>query len=314
MTTFSSTAIEGFQRRVQALTDNILEVVVAKPGVVRMAVLGLLCQGHVLLDDLPGVGKTLLAKALARSLDASFKRIQFTPDLLPSDITGSSIYDPSSQEFRFVPGPIFANIVLADEINRSSPRTQSALLEAMGEGQVTFDGVAHPLPRPFFVIATRNLAEMHGTFPLPQAQLDRFLLAFGIGYPSEEEEVEILERHERERSSPTSVLSAEEIVTMQDQLYQVEVSRPVKEYIARIVAETRSSDEIAIGVSPRGAVHLQRVAQGRAAMEGRSFATPDDVKSVAPAVLLHRLLPRSSQSGAAAASLDAVMDVVPIPL
>ena len=314
MTTFSSTAIEGFQRRVQALTDNILEVVVAKPGVVRMAVLGLLCQGHVLLDDLPGVGKTLLAKALARSLDASFKRIQFTPDLLPSDITGSSIYDPGSQEFRFVPGPIFANIVLADEINRSSPRTQSALLEAMGEGQVTFDGVAHPLPRPFFVIATRNLAEMHGTFPLPQAQLDRFLLAFGIGYPSEEEEVEILERHERERSSPTSVLSAEEIVTMQDQLYQVEVSRPVKEYIARIVAETRSSDEIAIGVSPRGAVHLQRVAQGRAAMEGRSFATPDDVKSVAPAVLLHRLLPRSSQSGAAAASLDAVMDVVPIPL
>ena len=314
MTTFSSTAIEGFQRRVQALTDNILEVVVAKPGVVRMAVLGLLCQGHVLLDDLPGVGKTLLAKALARSLDASFKRIQFTPDLLPSDITGSSIYDPSSQEFRFVPGPIFANIVLADEINRSSPRTQSALLEAMGEGQVTFDGVARPLPRPFFVIATRNLAEMHGTFPLPQAQLDRFLLAFGIGYPSEEEEVEILERHERERSSPTSVLSAEEIVTMQDQLYQVEVSRPVKEYIARIVAETRSSDEIAIGVSPRGAVHLQRVAQGRAAMEGRSFATPDDVKSVAPAVLLHRLLPRSSQSGAAAASLDAVMDVVPIPL
>ena len=314
MTTFSSTAIEGFQRRVQALTDNILEVVVAKPGVVRMAVLGLLCQGHVLLDDLPGVGKTLLAKALARSLDASFKRIQFTPDLLPSDITGSSIYDPSSQEFRFVPGPIFANIVLADEINRSSPRTQSALLEAMGEGQVTFDGVAHPLPRPFFVIATRNLAEMHGTFPLPQAQLDRFLLAFGIGYPSEEEEVEILERHERGRSSPTSVLSAEEIVTMQDQLYLVEVSRPVKEYIARIVAETRSSDEIAIGVSPRGAVHLQRVAQGRAAMEGRSFATPDDVKSVAPAVLLHRLLPRSSQSGAAAASLDAVMDAVPIPL
>ena len=314
MTAFSSTAIEEFQRRVQALTDNILEVVVAKPVVVRMAVLGLLCQGHVLLDDLPGVGKTLLAKALARSLDASFKRIQFTPDLLPSDITGSSIYDPGSQEFRFVPGPIFANIVLADEINRSSPRTQSALLEAMGEGQVTFDGVAHPLPRPFFVIATRNLAEMHGTFPLPQAQLDRFLLAFGIGYPSQEEEVEILERHERARSGPRPVLSAEEIVTMQDQLDQVEVSRPVKEYIARIVAETRASDEIAIGVSPRGAVHLQRVAQGRAAMEGRSFATPDDVKSVAPAVLLHRLLPRSSQSGAAAASLDAVMDVVPIPL
>ena len=314
MITSPETVSEEFQRRVQVVTDNILEVVVARPEVVRMAVLGLLCQGHVLLDDLPGVGKTLLAKALAQSLDASFKRIQFTPDLLPTDITGSSIYDPSSREFHFVPGPIFANVVLADEINRSSPRTQSALLEAMGEGQVTFDGVAHPLPRPFFVIATRNLAELHGTFPLPQAQLDRFLLAFGIGYPGQEEEVEILERHERGRSSPGPVLSAEEIVTMQDHLYRVEVARPVKEYIARIVAETRSSEEIAVGVSPRGAVFLQRVAQGRAAMEGRSFATPDDVKAMAPVVLRHRLLPRSSQPGAAAACLDAILDTVPIPL
>ena len=314
MTTSASTVSEVFQRRVQALTDNILAVVVASPDVIRMAVLGLLCQGHVLLDDLPGVGKTLLAKALAQSLDASFKRIQFTPDLLPTDITGSSIYDPGSREFHFVPGPIFANVVLADEINRSSPRTQSALLEAMGEGQVTFDGVAHPLPRPFFVIATRNLAEMHGTFPLPQAQLDRFLLAFGIGYPSQEQEVEILERHERGHSMPSPVVSAEEIVTMQDHVYQVEVSRPVKEYIARIVAETRTSEGIVVGVSPRGAVYLQRVAQGRAAMDGRSFATPDDVKAVAPVVLHHRLLPRSSEPGAAAASLDAILDAVPIPL
>ncbi len=171
---------QDFSRQVEAVVDNVRKVVVASPEVIRMAVLGLLCQGHVLLDDFPGVGKTLLSKALAHSLRASFKRIQFTPDLMPTDITGSSIYNPASGDFQFVAGPVFANFVLADEINRSSPRTQSALLEAMGEGQVTFDGVAHPLPRPFFVIATRNLAEMHGTFPLPHAQLDRFLLSFKI--------------------------------------------------------------------------------------------------------------------------------------
>ncbi|MFC2004024.1 AAA family ATPase [Chloroflexota bacterium] len=305
---------QEFTPRVQALVDNIRQVVVASPDVIKMSLLGLLCQGHVLLDDFPGVGKTLLAKELAQSLQASFKRIQFTTDLLPTDITGSSIYNPAAGEFKFVPGPIFANIVLADEINRSSPRTQSALLEAMGEGYVTFDGIAYPLPKPFFVIATRNLSETHGVFPLPQSQLDRFLLSFGIGYPKREEEVEILERHEHGELTIGPVLTASEISTMQEQIYLVEVVRPVKEYIANIVAETRASAEIAIGVSPRGAVFLQRAAQARAAMEGRNFTTPDDVKAVSPAVLRHRIVTRSPEPDSSAKCIEAILSTVPVPL
>ncbi len=305
---------QEFARRVQAVVNNIRQVVVASPDVIKMSLLGLLCQGHVLLDDFPGVGKTLLAKALAQSLQANFKRIQFTPDLLPTDITGSSIYNQTDGDFKFMPGPIFANIVLADEINRSSPRTQSALLEAMGEGCVTLDGITHPLPKPFFVIATRNVAETHGIFPLPQSQLDRFLLSFGIGYPEREEEVEILERHEHGKPSLSPVLTAKDISTMQDQIYRVEVARSVKEYIANIVAETRASAEIAIGVSPRGAVFLQRAAQTRAAMEGRDFATPDDVKVVSPSVLRHRILTRSSEPDSSAKYLEAILSTVPIPL
>ena len=305
---------QEFTRRVQVVVDNIRQVVVASPDVIKMSLLGLLCQGHILLDDFPGVGKTLLAKALAQSLQADFKRIQFTPDLLPTDITGSSIYNQTAGEFKFVPGPIFANIVLADEINRSSPRTQSALLESMGEGYVTFDGIAHPLPKPFFVIATRNIAETHGTFPLPQSQLDRFFLSFGIGYPKWEEEVEILERHEHGEVSISPVITASDISTMQDQVYLVEVARPVKEYIANIVSETRVSAEIAIGVSPRGAVFLQRAAQARAAMEGRDFATPDDVKVISPAVLQHRILTRSSEPDSPLKCIEAILSTVPVPL
>ncbi len=305
---------EHLQSKVQTLIDGIRQVIVADPEVIKMAVLGLLCQGHVLLDDYPGVGKTLLAKALAQSIHASFKRIQFTPDLLPTDITGSSIYDPDRRVFHFVPGPVFANIVLADEINRSSPRTQSALLEAMGEGQVSFAGVSHTLPRPFFVVATRNLAELHGTFPLPHAQLDRFLLSLSIGYPDQAAEVEILERHEHGQPVPSLVLTADDIVAMQDQVSLVGVARPVKEYIAKIVAETRASPDLVIGVSPRGTVLLQRVAQGWASMEGRDFVTPDDVKAVAPAVLNHRLLPHSSQPEAATQVLDGILAAVPVPL
>ena len=305
---------QEFTRRVEALVANIRQVVVANPDVIKLSVLGLLCQGHVLLDDLPGVGKTLLAKSLAQSIRADFKRIQFTPDLLPTDITGSSIYSQSNGDFKFIPGPIFANIVLADEINRSSPRTQAALLEAMGEGYVTFDGVTYPLPKPFFVIATRNLTETHGVFPLPQSELDRFLVSFGIGYPGPAEEVEILEKHEHGELQLSPVLTAEDISTMQSQVYQVEVARPVKEYIANIVAGTRASSNIAIGVSPRGAVALQRAAQARAAMTGRDFATPDDVKAVALPVLRHRIAARSSEPDAASKYLEDILSKVPVPL
>ncbi len=301
-------------RRVQAITDNIRQVVVARPEVIKMSLLGLLCQSHVLLDDFPGVGKTLLAKAIAQSLQASFKLIQFTPDLLPTDITGSSIYNPSTGEFKFVPGPVFANIVLADEINRSSPRTQSALLEAMGEGQVTFDGTVRPLPKPFFVIATRNISEAYGTFPLPQSQLDRFLLSFGIGYPGLEEEVEILERNEHGELSLSPVLTAEDISAMQEQVYLVEVARPVKEYIANIVSATRTNADISLGVSPRGAVFLQRAAQARAAMEGRDFVTPDDIKAVSPAVLSHRITTRSSEPDFPLKCIQTILSTVPVPL
>lgn len=305
---------QEFADRVQVVVDNVRRVVVVRPDIIKMSLLGLLCQGHVLLDDFPGVGKTLLAKALAQSMQVNFKRIQFTPDLLPTDITGSSIYDPTSSEFKFVPGPIFANIVLADEINRSSPRTQSALLEAMGEGTVTFDGTAHALPQPFFVIATRNLAEAHGTFPLPQSQLDRFLVSFGIGYPRWAEEIEILERHEHGQPSLGPVLTSSDILTMQEQVLTVKVARPVKEYIANIVAATRTSPEIAIGVSPRGTVFLQKAAQAKAAIEGRTFATPDDVKTVVPAVLQHRIVPRSAAHDSAAKCIEAVLNTVPVPV
>ena len=302
-----------FVERVEAVANNIRRLVVANSETIRLCLLALLSQGHVLLDDFPGVGKTLLAKALAQSLEANFKRIQFTPDLLPTDITGSSIYYPNEGCFKFVPGPIFANIVLADEINRSSPRTQSALLEAMGEGFVTFDGVAHQLPRPFFVIATRNLSETHGIFPLPQSQLDRFLLCFGIGYPDREQEVEILEKHEHDEPRLEPVLSAAHLTAMQAGISQVQVARPVKEYIASIVSETRTSREIVVGVSPRGAVFLQRASQTHAAMAGRTFVTPDDIKRVALPVLSHRIVPRSSASNAPAECLEAILNTVPVP-
>lgn len=305
---------QEFTRKIQAVIDNIGQAVVANPDVISLSLLGLLSRGHILLDDFPGVGKTLLAKSLAQSLHASFKRIQFTPDLLPTDITGSSIYNQTSNSFEFIPGPVFANIVLADEINRSSPRTQSALLEAMGEGYVSFDGVTHTLPDPFFVIATRNLAEAYGVFPLPQSQLDRFLLSFGIGYPEPEQEVEILEIYEHGNSVLEPVLTAEEISAMQTQVYQVKVSRPVKEYIVRIVAETRRTTSVSVGVSPRGAVSLQRAAQARAAMEGRDFSTPDDVKAVAVPVLRHRILTLSADPDSAAQYIEEVLSTVPVPL
>jgi MoxR-like ATPase len=287
---------------------------VAPPETVRIAVLGLLCQGHTLIDDFPGVGKTLLAKSLAGSIQATFKRIQFTPDLLPTDITGGEVYDQRLGSFHFIPGPIFGNVILADEINRATPRTQSALLEAMGEGQVTCDGVIRPLPELFFIIATQNQAEFEGTFSLPYAQLDRFMLSLRLGYPPVEGEVQILERNERGEPQVEPVATVEEMMELRRRVYQVEVSRPVMQYMARIVAETRNHPDILIGVSPRGTVALQRAAQGWAAMCDRSYVIPDDVKAVAEPVIRHRLVLRSSQRDGTSDLIRSILDSLPVPL
>ena len=314
---------------IHAIEEQVKKVVIGQDDLIRKILIGLIGRipysfkkgegemagsGHILLEGVPGLAKTLLVSAVASTFHAKFSRIQFTPDMLPADILGTRIFDARTAEFRIETGPIFANIVLADEINRSSPRTQSALLEAMGEAQVSFDGVAHPLPEPFFVMATRNLAEAYGTFPLPQAQLDRFLLSFRIGYPSVGDEVEILERHKQGQAPLSPVLSATDILALQEHIYGVDVSRPVREYIAGIVDESRKSPELVMGVSPRGAVLLQKAAQGWAAMEDRDFVTPDDVKAVAHAVLLHRLVPRSSDPGAGLQSLNTILGSVPVPL
>ena len=302
--------------KAEAVIRNVATVVVARERVIRLGVTSLLAGGHLLLNDLPGVGKTLMARSIARSIGATFKRIQFTPDLLPTDITGASIYDQSEREFHFVPGPLFAQVVLADEINRASSRTQSALLEAMGERQVTVDGETYPLGQPFWVVATQNQVDPYGTFPLPHAQLDRFLMSLQIGYPSDEEQVDILERSEHGDPVPSEVLSPEDICQLQDHVQQVEVARPVKEYISRILAATREHPDIVLGASPRGGVQLQRASQAWAALEGRSFVIPDDVKAVVTPVLDHRLIitPSSAADQTSADVVDSVLQEVPVPV
>ncbi|MBI4305409.1 MAG: MoxR family ATPase [Chloroflexi bacterium] len=274
----------------ERLEKNIASVVVTQGRTVRLAVLGLLAEGHVLVEDVPGVGKTLLAKTLAQSIDCTFKRIQFTPDLLPSDVTGTSIYDMRSLTFDFLPGPIFASIVLADEINRTGPRTQAALLEAMAERQVSVEGTVRHLPAPFMVIATQNLAESHGTFPLPDSQLDRFLVSMRMGLPARDAEVEILGRSQMGMPSARPVVTGARICEMQGTVRRIEVALPLKQYIVDLVAATRSAPGVAHGVSPRGGAALQRAAQAWAAMEGRSFVSPEDVRAVAPNVMAHRLI------------------------
>jgi MoxR-like ATPase len=303
-----------FQDRFSALSDNVSRVVVTSNRPLRFALLGLFGQGHILLEDLPGVGKTLLAKTIARSISGRFTRIQFTPDLLPTDITGTSIFDMRSSQFGFVPGPIFANIVLADELNRTGPRTQSALLESMGEHQVTVDGAPRALPRPFMVIATQNLAESYGTFHLPNSQMDRFLVSASIGLPTPDQEMEILRRSERGSIEVEPVLSPDEVVDMQEIVRQVRVAAPVKEYIVRLVGATRQLPSVAVGVSPRGAVALLRASQTWAAFEGRSFVVPEDVKEVAPEVLAHRLIQEGANSLAPKELVRDLLDSVPVPV
>lgn len=306
----------------QAIQDNIARVIKGKAHVIEMAVVCLLARGHLLLEDVPGVGKTTLAHSLARSLDCSFKRIQFTSDLLPSDIVGVSIFNRQQQAFEFVPGPIFANIVLADEINRTTPKTQSSLLEAMSEAQISVDNQTHPLKQPFMVIATQNPAEYHGTFPLPESQLDRFLMRLRIGYPSIEEERKVLNRpyalHPADILAP--VLSTQDVLELQRRIEQVHMDDSVSEYLLAIVHATRQSELLSLGVSTRGALALNNTAKALALVRGRDFCLPDDVKELAPIVLSHRVMLSRAQGmriqsfeQAERIILD-IVDTIPVPV
>ena len=303
-----------FEEQFESLVANIRRVVVASDSTIRFSLLALFSGGHVLVEDLPGVGKTLLAKTMARSIGAKFTRIQFTPDLLPTDITGTSIFDLAANRFEFVPGPIFANVVLADELNRAGPRTQSALLEAMGEQQVTADGTLYSLPLPFLVIATQNIAESHGTFPLPYSQLDRFSISMRLGFPNRRQEMDILNRSEQGMPEVDPVLTPETVVDMQAMIRTVKVALPVKEYMLNILEGSRKHPAISIGASPRGGTFLQRAAQAWAAFSGRSFVVPEDVKDLSVQVLAHRVIMRSGEQMASADAIGEVVDTVPVPV
>ena len=295
------------------IRENISKVIIGKDDVIDKAVIALFCRGHVLLEDIPGTGKTSLAKALAMSVDCSFSRIQFTPDLLPADVTGINFYDRKSDEFRFRKGAVFTNILLADEINRATPRTQSALLECMEERQVTADGSCYPLESPFMVVATQNPIEIQGTFPLPEAQLDRFLMQLEMGYPSFENELDILKSYAN--SSPAAALSAvataDEIIAAQNEVFAVTVNGAVREYILNIITATRNNQKLRLGVSPRGSLALMRAAQGHAACDGRSYVLPDDVKAMASDVLSHRVIRKASGFGSShAASAEIINEIL----
>jgi len=283
------TSVQEFSNR---LIANIEQVIVGKRPTVDLAVISLLCQGHLLIEDVPGVGKTMLARSLARSLGISFSRIQFTPDMLPSDVTGVSIYNQVTHEFEFRPGPILAQIVLADEINRATPKTQAALLEAMEERQITVDGVTHPLPRPFMVQATQNPIEYEGTFPLPEAQVDRFIMRIRLGYPSLEDEINVIERQQYRHPIETldKVVTVEELLAMQDAVKSIYIAPSLKRYIVELTHQTRQHNEVYLGASPRGSLALYRTAQAQAALLGRDYILPDDIKALAIPTLAHRVI------------------------
>jgi len=303
---------------IATIVENASRVVVGKKRVLELMTVALLAGGHVLLEDVPGLGKTVMAKALARSMGGSFRRIQFTPDLLPSDVTGFSVYNQKTGDFVFHPGPVMANVLLADEINRTIPRTQASLLESMGEFQVTVDGRTLALPKPFFVIATQNPIEMDGTFPLPEAQLDRFLMKIDLGYPPKDEELAILERFLT--TDPLELLEAvttpERIVELQALRSAIIVSLPVREYIADLVGATRVHPKVRYGASPRGSLGLMKSAQALALLRGRNFVIPDDVKELAPPVLTHRIILRHEERAKGASSAAVMAEIlarVPVP-
>jgi MoxR-like ATPase len=316
-------AIESSAKdKIFALREAIGETIKGKQQTIELAIVTLLAEGHLLIEDVPGVGKTTLGHALARSLACEFHRIQFTSDLLPSDVLGVSVYSPRLNEFEFKPGPIFANIVLADEINRTTPKTQSALLEAMNESQVTIENTTYPLPRPFMVLATQNPIEHHGTYPLPESQLDRFLMRIEVGYPDAAAEKEILKRftNNKRQSMTEAVLTPSEVIFLQDESRKIHIDEPIIDYMIKIVNRTREHPEVELGVSPRGTAALFRAAQSLAMLEGRSYIIPDDVKKLVHPVFEHRLvMGRGSSRTRAHAVADAksllteILSQIPVP-
>ena len=311
-------SIQDLASAVQRVVGNVEKVIVGKGESVAFSLIAVICHGHVLIEDVPGVGKTVLTKAIARSIGCTFKRIQFTPDLLPSDVTGTSIYNQKTGNFEFRAGPIMAQIVLADEINRATPKTQSALLEAMEESQITVDGVSYRLPEPFMVMATQNPIEYEGTFPLPEAQLDRFMMNISIGYPKASDEMNILDSHQHHHplDDLAQIMLAEELVSIQQQVRNVYVEPSIREYIVTIAHATRSHPNIYLGASPRGSLALFRGAQALAAMRGRGYVIPDDVKLLAKPTLAHRIIVTPAarvRSITSTAILEEILQNVPVP-
>src|ERR687886_1379369 len=308
--------------RVQLIADrlcrNVARVIVGKPEVIELATVALLCEGHLLVEDVPGIGKTTLARALAQSIGGTFRRLQCTPDLLPSDVTGVSVFDQRTAEFVFRPGPIFGHVLLADEINRATPRTQSAVLEAMQEAQVSVDGITRPLPRPFVVLATQNPVELEGTFPLPEAQLDRFLMRLSLGYPSEDDEEALVARGFAASTEVLgAVVSADEVLGAIGEAGRVRLHDDVRRYLVQVTRATRADADVRLGASPRATLALQRASQAWAAIQGREFVIPDDIKSLAVPVLAHRLIPslEARLRGREATNIvQGILDTLPVPV
>lgn len=302
----------------ERIAQSVGQVIIGKRNEIRLAVLGLLCKGHILIEDIPGVGKTMMARSLSKAIGCSFSRIQFTPDMLPSDVTGVSIYNQRSNEFEFRPGPIMAQIVLADEINRATPKTQSALLEAMEEKQVTVDGVTYPMDNPFMILATQNPIEYEGTFPLPEAQLDRFIMRIQMGYPTPAEELTVLtsQQYQHPIGNLQQIVSLEELLTAQEAIKQVYVAEEIKQYIISLVTASRVHSDVYLGSSPRGSISLFRTSQARAAMAGRDYVIPDDVKALAEVTLAHRIIVGPSARIKDISSRTIVQDILattPVP-